>query len=157
MPKGKKRKLTCFDVAQYFLSMVDEDEGDYMTNLKLQKLLYYAQGFHLSCYDTPLFDENIEAWAHGPVIPELYFEYREFGPTPIPIPEDIDFAKFDDETRKFLDEIYSIFGQYSAWKLREMTHGEPPWQEANNIGNNTIISHESLKDYFIQFVEENED
>ena len=156
MPYKKQEKLTCFDVADYFLSLADEDEGDYITNLKLQKLLYYAQGLHLACYDTPLFDECIEAWAHGPVIPEVYFKYRNASYDVIPKPQNIDFSIFDEETREFLNEVYQIFGQYSAWKLREMTHEEPPWQQANKRGVNTIISHEPLKDYFSQYVEEGE-
>ena len=148
------KNITCFDVADYMLTLVDEDEGDFMTNLKLQKLVYYAQGLHLACYDVPLFGEAIEAWTHGPVVPELYFKYRDFGLTSIPIPQDIDFDKFDSETKELLNDVYSVFGQYSAWKLREMTHEESPWSEAYNTGMNTIISHEALKEHFSQYVKE---
>jgi uncharacterized phage-associated protein len=63
--------LSCHDVAKYFLSLTDEDAGDLISNLKLQKLVYYAQGFHLALYDELLFEETIEAWTHGPVIPEM--------------------------------------------------------------------------------------
>lgn len=145
--------ITCFDVADYLLTLVNEDEGDSMSNLKLQKLVYYAQGLHLACHDVPLFDEAIEAWAHGPVVPELYFKYRDLGSTPISIPQDIDFDKFNTETKELLDDVYTVFGQYSAWKLREITHEEPPWSEAYNSGSNTIISHEALKEHFSQYVE----
>lgn len=155
--KDTKSTFTCFDIADYFLSMVDEDEGDHITNLKLQKLLYYAQGLHLACYNAPLFEEHIEAWAHGPVIPQVYSKYRDFSYNPIPRPRDLDFDKFDGDSRGFLDEVYRSFGQYSAWKLREMTHEEPPWKEAYRKGPNTIISHEALKDYFSQFVEDDDD
>lgn len=54
--------LTCFDAADYFLSKIDEDAGDVITNLKLQKLVYYAQGFSLALCGRPLFAERIEAW-----------------------------------------------------------------------------------------------
>jgi uncharacterized phage-associated protein len=84
---------------------------------------------------------------------ELYFKYRDYGSGPIPKSVDMDFSKFDEETTDFLNEIYMGFGQYSAWKLREMTHNEPPWIEANNQGGDNIISHESLKRYFSSFVE----
>jgi len=152
-------KLTCYDIADYFLSLANDDSGDLISNLKLQKLVYYAQGLHLACYDNPLFDEAIEAWAHGPVVPELYHKYREHGADSIPIlcPTDIDFNKFDDETKEFLNEVYKTFGQYSAWKLRELTHEEPPWKDAYQRGANQTISHESLKEYFLQFVEETDD
>ncbi|OQY42717.1 MAG: hypothetical protein B6240_13665 [Desulfobacteraceae bacterium 4572_87] len=57
--------------------MLDEEAGDLISNLKLQKLVYYAQGFYLALYDEPLFNEPIEAWTHGPVIRELYRSYNE--------------------------------------------------------------------------------
>ena len=75
--------LSCFDVAKYFATLVESDAGDSISNLKLQKLAYYAQGFHLAMYDTPLFPERIYAWAHGPVVEELYHAYKKFGANPI--------------------------------------------------------------------------
>lgn len=138
--------LTCHDVANYFLAQVDEDAGDLISNLKLQKLVYYAQGFHLALYDKPLFREPIVAWVHGPVVPQLYHKYKEYGSGPLPRPQDIDFSIYNDQTRDFLDEIYRDFGQFSAWKLRNMTHEEPPWKKAAET--KSEISHDSLKAYF---------
>jgi uncharacterized phage-associated protein len=105
------------DIAKYFLAQTDEDAGDLISNLKLQKLLYYAQGFNLALYDEPLFPESIEAWTHGPVVPEVYHEYKDFGSNAIPIPSNVDFSKYDQQTRELLDEVYSVYGQFSAWKL----------------------------------------
>ena len=59
------RTLTCLDVAEYFLSKSEVDAGDVITNLKLQKLVYYAQGFSLAINNRPLFNEQIRAWQHG--------------------------------------------------------------------------------------------
>jgi len=70
---------TCFDVANYFLKRQDPDAGDLMSNLKLQKLVYYAQGFHLAMENSPLFNEPIEAWEHGPVCVPLYHKYKSCG------------------------------------------------------------------------------
>jgi uncharacterized phage-associated protein len=137
--------LTCKDVAEYFLSLNDEDAGDLISNLKLQKLVYYAQGFHLALSGKPLFAERIEAWTHGPVCPDLYREYRVHGGNPIPRPAEIDFDKYGAETRELLDEVYHVYGQYSAWKLRNMTHEEAPWKDASP---GETISHESLREYF---------
>ena len=146
--------ITAIEVARYFLSLTDEDEGELISNLKLQKLLYYAQGFHLAIYDEPLFPDDIEAWAHGPVVQSVYHEYKEYGSAPIP-PEEMDFNIFNKEQIEFLNEIYSTFGQYSAWKLREMTHDEPPWKDTYNEDvPGIVITHEALLDYFQQFVEE---
>ncbi len=133
------------DVANYFLSLVDEDCGDSMTNLKLQKLLYYAQGFHLAIHDTPLFDEPIKAWFHGPVVESLYHEYKQYGTGCIPAPDGFDFTIFTDEQKELLDEISNVYGQFSAWKLRNMTHDEPPWK---NTPQSEEISHESMKEFF---------
>ena len=73
--KGGDVMLNCDDVAKYFLSLSDDSSGDYISNLKLQKLLYYAQGFHLAIFNKPLFNEPIEAWAHGPVVGSSYRKY----------------------------------------------------------------------------------
>ena len=138
--------LSCYDVAKYFLAQVDEDAGDLISNLKLQKLLYYVQGFHLALYDEPLFPEPIEAWTHGPVVPELYHYYKKYGVGAIPCPKDVDFSIYDEGTRSLLDEVYSVFGQFSAWKLRNMTHEEEPWKFAAETSGQ--ISHQSMKKYF---------
>ncbi len=138
--------LTCKDVAEYFLSLQDEDAGDLISNLKLQKLVYYAQGCHLALYDEPLFEDRIEAWLHGPVVPSLYREYKTYGAAPIPNPGDTDCSKFDDEEREFLDEVYHVYGQFSAWKLKNMTHEDGPWRVASE--NQEAISNRSMKAYF---------
>ncbi|MBC5794575.1 MAG: Panacea domain-containing protein [Sphaerospermopsis kisseleviana] len=146
--------LSCHDVAKYFLSQADEDAGDLISNLKLQKLLYYAQGFHLALYNEPLFPEPVEAWIHGPVVPEVYHEYKNFGSSAIPIPEDIDFSIYDEKTVDLLDEVYSVYGQFSAWKLRNMTHNEEPWKDTDV---SDVITHECLKKYFkTQLLDEDE-
>ncbi|MGK7905133.1 MAG: Panacea domain-containing protein [Hormoscilla sp.] len=85
-------------------------------------------------------------WTHGPVVPELYEYYHKYGNGAIPCPTEIDFTRYDEETRSLLDEVYSVFGQYSAWKLRNMTQAESPWQAASLT--RSPISHRSMKDYF---------
>ena len=138
--------LNCYDVAHYFLSLTNEDEGDLISNLKLQKLMYYAQGLHLAVQDTPVFPERIEAWRHGPVVPELYHANKQIGSGALPKPENLDFSIYDAQTRDILDEVYAVFGQFSAWKLANMTHEEEPWRAASQSGGE--ISHESLKAFF---------
>jgi uncharacterized phage-associated protein len=142
----RKLVLTCHDVANYFLSLTDEDAGDLISNLKLQKLVYYAQGFHLALYHEPLFGEAIEAWTHGPAIPSLYHHYQGLGANAIPRPTHLDFDIYDTQTRELLDEVHQVYGQFSAWKLRNMTHREPPWQEAKQNGG--IIAQRSMQDFF---------
>jgi uncharacterized phage-associated protein len=148
--------LTCYDVANYFLAQMSEESGDLISNLKLQKLLYYAQGFHLALFDRPLFLEPLEAWTHGPVVPELFdYYHQQYGWNAIPCPQEIDFSKFDRSTRDFLNEVYAEFGQFAAWKLRSMTMAEYPYQVAAQQG--VPISYTSLKNYFLnQLVDEKE-
>ncbi len=96
-------------------------------------------------HDHPLFNEEIVAWQHGPVIPALYQKYKECGVLGIPVPKEIDYEKFSEEEKELLDAVYVSCGQFSAWKLRNMTHSEPPWK---NTEINQVISHAALKDYF---------
>jgi uncharacterized phage-associated protein len=137
--------LSCYDVAQYLLAKADEDAGDLISNLKLQKLAYYAQGFALALLERPLFPEPIEAWTHGPVVPPLYHEYKGAGSGPIPPPTILNFAKYDLDTREVLDEVYATYGQFAAWKLRDMTHQEPPWRDTPP---GEEITHDVLRAYF---------
>lgn len=136
--------LSCHEVADYFLVSQDEDSGDLISNLKLQKLLYYAQGYHLAVFGRPLFPERIEAWAHGPVVPDVYHRFKEHGSRPVPMPEEMDLTKFDKETREYLDEIINVFGQYSGWKLRNMTHDEKPWIDSKP----GVIPQKVMTEYF---------
>lgn len=139
--------LSAKDVAEYFLTSVDDESGDSLSNLKLQKLVYYAQGYHLAMHEKPLFEEQIEAWQHGPVVPELYHAYKQYGSGPIPTPDNFDSSKFDRSTRELLDEVYQVYGQFSAWKLRDMTHAESPWLSAYKQYPLTI-SHSSMQEFF---------
>jgi uncharacterized phage-associated protein len=135
-------------IAKYFLAKADDEIGDQISNLKLQKLCYYAQGVAVAARNEPLFCAAIEAWAHGPVVPELYQLYRDYGASGIPAAGDLDLDEYDAADRMILDDVFDYYGQYSAWRLREMTHQEPPWKEAYERGMNHVISIEALKDYF---------
>lgn len=79
MNEAPRKKPTALHVAQYFISQSKISSPYAVTNLKLQKLLYYAQGFHLAVYGEPLFEEEIQAWAHGPVIPSVYNRLKRYG------------------------------------------------------------------------------
>jgi len=120
--------MTAHEVARYFVSLVDEEAGDSITNLKLQKLLYYAQGVNLALNDVCLFPEPIEAWIHGPVVPKVYRAYKQHGGQAIPV-ERVNLEVYPKDTRELLDEVNEVFGQFSAAKLRAMTHNEPPWKD----------------------------
>lgn len=121
--------LTAQDVAEYFLTIVDrENAGDVLTNLKIQKLLYYAQGFSLALNRRPLFHEKIIRWNLGPVVIEVYENLKKFGSDAIPAPKDFDISKFDEDDIELLSEVFEVYGQFSATALVNMTHEEPPWR-----------------------------
>ncbi|OTJ82543.1 Panacea domain-containing protein [Pseudomonas aeruginosa] len=113
-------------VAKLILAQSNEEAGDLVSNLKLQKLVYYAQGFHLAVYDEALFTDYIEAWTHGPVVPNVYHHYKQFGSGSIPAPIDFNLEAFSPEQVELLNEVQHIYGQYAAWPLRAMTHEESP-------------------------------
>ena len=137
--------MTVETVAEYFLAKGKESDDIGLSNLKLQKLFYYAQGFHLALFDKPLFKERIEAWTHGPVVPLMYHRYKSYGGGPIQVHSEHPDG-LDTETTELLEEVYEVFGQFSAWKLRDMTHQEPPWKDAEAEA--AEISHGAMKTYF---------
>lgn len=139
------------NIARYFLSLAEEEAGDDVSNLKLQKLLYYAQGFHLALFDRPLFDNEIRAWTHGPVVVDVYHEYKGHGSAPIPR-ANCDLDALTQDEKDLLDEVYQVYGQYSAWKLRNMTHEESPWIAAYERDADTVIQHGAMRDFFATLV-----
>ena len=118
---------TANKVADYFLCFCRE-HGDYLTNLKLQKLVYYAQAWHLALSGKPLFDDEIQAWIHGPVIPTVYQRFKKCGYDPIGI--QVEAPDFDVKIKKYLAKIFDVFGKFTAWDLQQMTHQELPWRNA---------------------------
>lgn len=135
------------DIANELLRLAEnEDEGDLMSNLKLQKMLYYEQGFHLAYFGTPLFDEEIEAWMYGPVVPEVYDAYDKYGRNGIESDPAKDITLEPEEWRLFL-KVFDIYGQYSAIGLMNMTHQEPTWMNVRN-GHGSVISKESMASFF---------
>lgn len=149
-------KITARDVAEYFLCLADKESGDLISNLKMQKLVYYAQGIHLAATGKPLFDDEIVAWIHGPVIVSLYHTYKDRGDGPIEPTPDYEIPKFAGGTKQILDEVYCVIGQYSAWKLREMTHDETPWINADRKGVGSVITHKDMQEYFKPFIKKAE-
>lgn len=139
------------DVVEYLLRLSDTEAND-ITNLKLQKLVYYVQGFHLAMYGEPVFNEPIEAWQYGPVVRELYNTYKGQGNAIIPPAEDYDFSgPVEGRMQELMQEINEVYGQFSGIKLMHMTHEERPWLEAQEL-NRSEISKDTMKAYFSQLV-----
>ncbi|MDR2019490.1 MAG: DUF4065 domain-containing protein [Treponema sp.] len=141
------------DVATYILelSKQDTEDGEYelISHMKLQKLVYYCQGFHLALYDSLFFPEAIEAWTHGPVCPRLYHALKAYGASPIAAITDPDKINLSSREKALVAMVYDNYGQYSAARLREMTHKEGPW---NKTWEGCQIPDDAMKRYFMSLI-----
>lgn len=127
-PNSQDTKLNF--VARYYLSKIDPGAGESVTPLKLQKLVYYTQAWVLGLNHTILFEEDAQAWVHGPVYPSLYYIYRNFGYNNIPKVTDFDVKVFNENERYILDMVWLVYGKYDAKYLERLTHHEDPWRES---------------------------
>lgn len=161
-------QYSALDIANWFIYKTNSemkehqsssDEYDIyegITHLKLQKLLYFAQGMCLSVYECSLFEDPIIAWEHGPVVPKVYSEYKKYGRKYIPTNANTQKNKIvtiienDPIASKVLNLVYENFAIYTAWQLREMTHEiNSPWDSTvKKQGLNSIVNNELIKDYF---------
>jgi len=141
-----------FDVANYFLAVANET-GDVLTNLKLQKLVYYAQAWYLANFKNPIFKADFEAWIHGPVIPELYQKYKVNGSAPIVTSLKLAEINLETSLISFLSEVAKVYMPYTAFELEAMTHREKPWTDARDGYDpdqpcEKVITKNSMRDYY---------
>jgi uncharacterized phage-associated protein len=145
-----------FDVANYILeiSRDDSEDGEYelISHMKLQKLVYFCQGFFLALQSKSLFVEPIEAWPHGPVCPKLYNTLKIYGSSPITASIDPEKINLGDREKSIISMVYNAYGQYSASKLRKITHENGPWK---NTLSKTEITQDIMLEYFESLIEVN--
>jgi uncharacterized phage-associated protein len=114
--------------------------------------LYYAQAWYLAFEDKPLFDEDFEAWVHGPTIPALFYEYKEqFGFKPIL--KEVEKPEFPQEVQEFLDDLSDDYFFRDAYELELMVRREDPWIKTRgelprDEPCRAIISKELMKAYY---------
>ena len=118
---------TAQQVAEYIL-WSSHESGSFVSNLKLQKLLYYVQAWHLAVYGRPLFPEKFQAWIHGPAIPEIYRRYENYRWRNID--ESVERPALDEPTIEFIEEVLDEYGPLDARRLEYLTRREDPWNEA---------------------------
>jgi len=150
-----RKKVTIFDVSDYFLSKLNIDKDSSITPLKLQKLVYYAQVWSLVWDHKNLFDEHMEAWAHGPVNPDLYSKYKSHRWESIEPINEIKTDIFTKEQLDTMDAVWDGYGDYDGKYLEKLTHQEDPWIDARGDclpGEycNTIIDINSMKSYYTE-------
>jgi len=142
-------KHSAINVAWYLVSYIN-NAGGKITNLKLQKILYYIQAESLKQNQEPLFYSPIEAWRHGPVVREVYSHYREYMNLPI---TDSYKPEIDNFTEREKELIQSVIGKkikIDDWDLVNQTHKEAPWKDIYQDGSgiNREITPESIADFF---------
>jgi uncharacterized phage-associated protein len=141
-------------VARHLLHVASqEQEGELPTQMHVHKLLYYAQGWSLAVFGGPLFAGAIQAWKHGPVVMDIRQRFSQFGDRAIAPSEARDGIALPIWARNVVTSTWRSFGQYSAWRLREMTHAEPPWRDArgdipDTADSKAVITNDAMQEYF---------
>ena len=140
--------MNAMTIADWFLAhnnaVMKYNSADELSNSKIQKLLYYAQGCSLASIGKALFEEEIIAWKHGPVVECVYQKYHQYGRSGITdIPE---YPELEQEIELLLINIYNAFAKFSAWELANLTHTEDPWKYTKP---NEKMSLTLIKNYFM--------
>lgn len=145
------------DVSRYVIQYSNEKKYR-VSNLKLQKLLYFIQASFL-LGDRLCFKEKIEAWNFGPVVPEVYRAYRQYASTSIPT-VDYDIVGYEyvakesihiaEKDKKKINSVIDMFSDYTATELVYITHNQSPWIDAYVEGTNNEITPESIQRYFCE-------
>lgn len=137
-----------FDTAKYIL----EKSGGSMSTMKLQKLCYYSQAWSLVWDDAPLFEEEFQAWANGPVCPELF--YKTQGKFSVNASDETGGEdNLSAEQKETIDIVLNHYGDHDAQWLSQLTHLEDPWKNARagvpaGMGSNKTITKESMAEYY---------
>ena len=113
-----------YDVAQYIRNKLGE-----ISTIKLQKLVYYSKAWSLVWDEDPLFPERVEAWANGPVVPDLYNLHRGVFFCPAGFPG-ADVSRLTDRQKSNIDLVLKEYGNKSPQYLVALSHSETPWLDA---------------------------
>ena len=140
-------------LAKYLMHLMQEIQGeDYdVTSMKLQKLLYYCQGYSLALTGKPIFADFIEAWTHGPVVDDVYQEYKKYRDNIIPVAEINEFNEIDETTKSIAKMVVDEKKWLSGYALSDATHKETPWLETfdrDECYYHNVIPDEKLKKFF---------
>ncbi|MFL0194164.1 Panacea domain-containing protein [Clostridium sp. WILCCON 0269] len=135
------------DIAEYVLNYCENELNKPITNLQLQKFLYYIQGYHLAEYKEPIFDNDIEAWAYGPVVPDVYYCYNANVSKKI---TGIELGAYiEPKDKDLINKVVNKLIDIPVWDLVDKTHKEEPWK-INYISHSNIeIPLEDIKNCFI--------
>lgn len=140
------------EVKNWFLAWTYEDTSAFIDNLKIQKLLYYAQGYSLAKLGRPIFQDEISAFRNGPVVRSVW-EKLPNGKNQLKLNTDFDFSTFTLEESELLANVWATYGGYSGPDLVTKTHVDSsPWSKtwaASKTSNNDIILKDDIGQYFM--------
>ena len=144
-------KYKAIEIANFYIQLANSIEDDSIDNLKINKILYFAQGRALAKTGQPLFDDEFEAWDYGPVVPAVYHAYKCCGKNVIEQAIDtFDETRLSSEEIDILTDVYLYYGKYTGLALKEITHEKgTPWTQVYVRGENCLIGKDLIKDYFI--------
>lgn len=137
--------ISIMEAARHFVYLSYQEDCNSLTPLKLQKILYLAQGWSYVWDDKPLFLGNFEAWQYGPVNSEVYYHFKKYGSDEIPKEEGA-FCLRDRECRATIEAVWKEYGRYSAFALVNITHEQTPWKKAYET--DSLIKNSDIRDYF---------
>jgi uncharacterized phage-associated protein len=129
-------------------------EGVRLTNMQAQKLVYIAHGFSLAVLDEPLFDDPVQAWQYGPVIPTLYEELRSYRAGEVRRRLLSKTRPIEKERPKWkvIRAVWNSYGRFSGFELSAMTHQQgTPWHQVYRPGKRREIPNSTIKDYYRLF------
>ena len=128
-----------------------------LTPLQIIKLTYFCQAWMLAMYGKPMFSQKIQAWEHGPVIPDVYHNVKQHGKNPVRQLINARYEIFDADEEHILNEVYRVYGGFSGLQLSSLTHMEgSPWYQvkANNpLGYNKKIDNEMIREFYAKQLE----
>ena len=141
-------------IADWFIKRAfsERNTGTILTQLKLQKLLYYAYVWWLIMQGKRLFHDEIEAWEFGPVVRKQYTRLKKYNEKAIKLQEiNTNIEEIPKEIQQHLEMIWHKYGKYEAHHLVEKTNSERPWQDAfNSNDKKKIISDDAIKEYYMR-------
>ena len=139
---------SALNIAKYVVTFCFK-RGNPISNLQLQKILYYIQGYSLALRDEEAFDEEIVAWQYGPVIKAVYDFFSIYAAMPIENSFRIEIE--DQEFEKMIRVIALDKMNIPVWKLVEQTHNEAPWKYTTELfGMGSVIPKEYIRRYFME-------
>lgn len=139
--------LSVKQVASYFIEQSSNLPENDLTNLKLQKILFYGQAEALKNTDAPLFAEDIEAWKYGPVVPVAYDWLKGCGAYPITTFDIVTSTDgITEDIKTFLSNVWQKYSKYSAGYLVDKTHEDgSPWKKTYSDSQNSVIPNDETK------------